>query len=257
MSGADRRRQKKLEKNRKKRAEAKQSVRKRELELTGASLMRKAREAPFGPTFISEAIDDTEHDAEHHLNSVLVTRKVAGMFVPHLILVDRACFGVKDATLFARMSEAELSALVDSLADGLGGLRPCEPELAQSVVFHALDYARRLGFAPGEHFRLAMVEPRPEQLLETPLANRARPLFINGPGDDVAQTRERLADAVGPDGYDFIAASEGDRDIPALFEEGFGLAEDEFDPDLEDEDIDADGDPAVIEATGTPLEKPE
>ena len=189
------------------------------------------------------------------MKKILALTLVAGMFVPHLVLVDRACFGVKDATLFPRMPEVELAELVDSLTDGLDGLRPCEPEFAQSVVFHALDYARRLGFAPNEDFRLALLEPRPERLLETPLANRARPLFINGPGDDVARIRARLADAVGPDGYDFIAASEVARDISAFFEEEFGFSEDDFEPeDLADDDVDSDDDPATIETTGTPLE---
>jgi hypothetical protein len=251
MSGSDsRRRQKKLEKSRKKRSAAKQSVRKRELEFTGVNLMRKAREAPFGPAFISEAIDETGNDAEHDLISVLVTRKVAGAFVAHLILVDRACFGVKDATLLPKMSEGELLSFVDSL-DAADTLRRCEPEFAQAVVFHALDYARKLGFAASADFRIAMVEPRPERLLETPLANRARPLFINGPNDDVVRTCARLEAAVGPNGYDFVAAMSGASGLHSLFEEGFEFSEGDFElEDADDEDIDGEGGPLIIETTG-------
>jgi len=260
MSGSDsRRRQKKLEKNRKKRAEAKQSVRKRELEFSGASLMRKVREAPFGPTFISEAIDDPIESSEMELISVLVTRRVAGALVPHLILVDRTCFGVKDATLFPRMPQGELEHLLESLTDGVGELRPCEPQFAQSVVFHALDYAKRLGFAPSEDFRPAMIEPRPESLIDTPVANRARPLFMNGPRDDVARIRARLDAAVGPDGYDFLEGMLGLDQLRSLLGDGFEFAEgDDFeseaDEELEDQELDAEGRGVTLDTTGTSLE---
>jgi hypothetical protein len=255
MSGSNgRRRQKKLEKNRKKRAAVKQNIRKRELEFTGVNLMRKAREAPFGPTFVSKVIDDLEGDADHNLISVIVTRKVAGAFLPHLMLVDRACFGVKDATLFEPMSEGGLVELVESMKEGLGELRRCEPEFAQSVVFHALDYARKFGFAPHEDFRPAMVEPRPETLLDTPGANRERPLFIAGPYDDVGRVCSRLEAAVGPNGYDLVEALEGVSELRELL----GSMDADFDveaDDGEEEDVEEGKEVgATIDTTGTPLE---
>jgi len=61
----------------------------------------------------------------------------------------------------------------------------CDPIIAQSVLFHALDYAARLGFKPHPDFIPAFFEPRPSELVETPLYNVPRPLYVPGPDDDV------------------------------------------------------------------------
>ena len=53
MAGADRKRQKKLEKNRKKRQLAKKDARKLEAKYQGANLLRLATSAPFGPCWVS------------------------------------------------------------------------------------------------------------------------------------------------------------------------------------------------------------
>src|SRR3954468_2849498 len=57
MAGADRKRQKKLEKSRKKRELVKKQSRKRELLYQGASLLRLAQAAPFGPAWVSTELD--------------------------------------------------------------------------------------------------------------------------------------------------------------------------------------------------------
>lgn len=241
MAGADRKRQKKLEQSRKKREQLKKQARKREAQLQGAALLRTAQAAPFGPAWISAALDDPDTDDLPALVTVVVTRKVRGLLLAEMMIVDRTCLGIKNATITRLMAEPDLLGLIDDMSQGADPLRSCEPLEAQSVVFHALDFARSLGFSAHEDFQSAVLEPRPEILLNTPLAAPPRPIFISGPDDDVAVILRRLDERVGVGNYQFVS---GERQLNDL------LGSLEFDDDTE-EAIEDDFDDA-IETTGEP-----
>jgi len=205
MAGSVRKRQKKLERTRKKRDALKKDARKREAQFQGKSLLRLAQAAPFGPAWISTALDDTTHDNDPGLVTVVVTRRVRGALLAHSVLVDRTCLGIKNAILLPLLTEVELRESVGRLF--LDEYRECEPLEAQSVVFHALDYARSLGFGPHEDFEVALFEPRPEVLLDTPLAKPVQPIYISGPHDDVPMIVDWLAERVGAENFRFVPGS--------------------------------------------------
>ena len=232
MSGSDRKRQKKLEKTRKKRQHAKKDARKREARFEGASLLRLASSAPFGPCWLSVSLDRPETELAVPLVTVIVTRRIRGQLLGALALVDRTCLGVKNADLLRLQSEESLLELTARISAGMGELRECEPSEAQAVVFHALDYAASLGFHPHPDFERAVFEPRPESLRETPLAHPTRPLYVSGPHDDVARILAQLDKVVGAQNYTFTGG---------FLDDGW------FGNDHEDEDEDEDED--VIETT--------
>jgi hypothetical protein len=209
MSGSIRKRQKKLENSRKKRELLKKEARKREAQFQGASLLRLAQSAPFGPAWISASLDEPDAEQMPALVTVIVTRRVRGLWLAEIVLVDRTCLGVKNAMLLPPLTEVDLLDRVDALASAGNAFRPCEPLEAQSVVFHAIDYARSLGFCWHEDFEIALFEPRPESLLATPLATPARPIYISGPHDDVDLILERLNERVGPGNFEFLAGNGG------------------------------------------------
>jgi hypothetical protein len=237
MPGADRKRQKKLEKSRKKRDLVKKQARQREAQYQGASLLRLAQGAPFGPTWVSASLDEPDAEQSPPLVTVVVTRRVRGLLVAEIVIVDRTCLGVKNAMLLPLISESDLLERLDALAGGGTEFRDCEPLEAQSVVFHALDYARSLGFFAHEDFEVALFEPRPASLSETPLAKPARPIYISGPHDDVPMILDRLDRHMGPDNYQFLAGIGGIEDL-------LGWDEDQ------DEDVDSDEDADEVETTG-------
>lgn len=239
MAGADRKRQKKLEKSRKKRELAKKDARKLEAKYQGASLLRLAASAPFGPCWVSTALDEPEEERPPALISVLVTRRIRGQLLGLLVLVDRTCLGAKDGNLLALQSEQELSDFVEAIGGRLGEFRTCEPSEAQAVVFHAIDYAASLGFNPHPDFEASLFAPRPETLRETPLAHPARPYFASGPHDDVATVVNQLNLAVGVGNYDLL--------------DGF-LGEWLIDEDDDSEDEPDEGDEDTIETTGEAVE---
>src|SRR5438045_388079 len=146
------RRQKKLEKKRKKRDQAKKKAR--------AALARKpstdvlvlgaAARAPFGPCYVSADWDD---ENEPTLVSLVATRRLPDeRLVAGVALVDRTCLGIKDGYFDGPLTEDELDEFLERMGEVHGGMDECEAGVAQSVVYHAIDYARRLGFEPHRDF---------------------------------------------------------------------------------------------------------
>lgn len=157
-------------------------------------LVAEASAAPQGPVWISHGWDEIGDEPE--LVSVVFTRKLTGPYVlPMLLLVDRTCLGVKEAMVARPMTGPELDRFLRDLAEAHGGLVPVDLLVAQSVVFHALDYAARLGFSPAADFEPELLGPRPPRLLDTAWANAEKPLFLPGPDDDVEAILATLAKA--------------------------------------------------------------
>jgi hypothetical protein len=126
---------------------------------------------------------------EPNLVTVVITRMLTdGSIVAGTALVDRTCLGVKDGFAKQLDSRDDLEEVLESVGAAHGGhVEEVSVLEAQSVVFQAIDYARTLGFAPHRDFPGSVFGPRPETLLETPLARPERPVFIPGPHDDVAR----------------------------------------------------------------------
>ena len=203
------RRQKKLEKHRKERARLKKlASRPRDGASSGAALVRTAVRCPMGPAYVSA--DWKQGDAEEGvapcLVSVLVTRQLPdGRVLGAMALVDRTCLGVKNGCVTRPVTLAGLNTMVAQMgAAHEGGMVPCEPIVAQSVVFHAIDYAARLGFAPHLDFPAELFGPRPSTLVETPFATCAQPYFASGPRDNVAAVMAKLDAAVGYGNYTYL-----------------------------------------------------
>jgi hypothetical protein len=177
-----------------------------------AAILRKAAELPAGPSWVSADFTMTRMDPPR-LVTVVVTRKApGGIYLPALALVDRTCLGVKNAFVAEPLGEYELGAFIGDVGRAHeGGMVPCELAVAQSIVWSALDYAATLGFEPHPDFPEMLFGPRPEVLVETPLAKPARPVWVRGPDDDVDEILATLEDAVGEGNFDvaMIVGPEG------------------------------------------------
>lgn len=183
--------------------------------------------APFGPCAVSSGWS-SEEDLPP-LVTVVVTRKLHGdRLYPILALLDRTCLGVKDFHMPGPMTEGELRSFLHLVGEPSSGMEDCPPLVAQSLVFHAVDYARRLGFEPHRDFVEALYGPRPAELLPTPWHAEEKPIYLAGPRDDVKRVRSRLDAAVGVGNYDFVVtvAPGGEGDPQSTrFVEGYLLSE--------------------------------
>jgi hypothetical protein len=197
--------QKQAEKHKKKRELARWSTARAPALPSTAALLRQAAQLPVGPTYISA--DWTRViPGMPMLVSIVVTRRApGGIFLPGIALVDRTCLGVKNGFVAEPGAAPAVSALLARIGQvHTGGLVPCDLLVAQSVVYHAIDYARSLGFEPHPDFPEPMFGPRPAVLLDTLLAHPERPIYVSGPEDDVDRVLARLEAAVGPGSFDFV-----------------------------------------------------
>lgn len=217
----DRKQQLKKQKAKTKREEARRKGNARALPTGTKALVARALGAPFGPCWVSAVLDADPEEKGPDLISVVVTRRVAGLWLPCVALVDRTCLGVKNAFVGALHTDLDLAQLVANLGAKGGPLRPAELLLAQSVIFHALDYARSLGFEPHRDFVVEMIGERPAVLLETPLCRRERPFYIAGPRDDVRRITAQLDARVGPDGYELVSSLDIISGMRTLDSDGF------------------------------------
>jgi hypothetical protein len=201
--------QKQQDKQRKKRDLARQRHARRPPVHPGReALLRQAAELPHGPAFVSADFVETRMDPPR-LVSVIVTRRApGGIVLPSLALVDRTCLGVKNGFVAEPMSApvfAEFARQVGQAHEG--GMVACELSVAQSIVFHAVDYAASLGFEPHPDFPEILFGPRPVPLRPTPLARPPRPFWVRGPGDDAEAILAALDEAVGEGNYDVAMIS--------------------------------------------------
>ncbi|MBX3220651.1 MAG: hypothetical protein KF795_09040 [Labilithrix sp.] len=201
------RRDQKLAKKKKARAQARTSARAD----SGFSLA-KAATKPFGPCWLSRSWRDDGLPPE--LVSVVISRDLGSLYVAHVMLVDRTCFGVKNAFTVGPFTRRELLETVTRVGRAHDdGMESASPEDAQSVVFAAVAYAARLGLRPSRDFDARLVGPAPSSLKPTPLAARERPFYVPGPDDDVVRILGALRRAVGEHGFDVgTDVDDGDAD---------------------------------------------
>ncbi len=229
MARNERRLQKKREKQKKKRDSARQRARSAGLAPSLTKLVRLAGSAAFGPVWVSSSALDED---DFGLVTVVMTRRIAGgQLLSETILVDRTCLGVKNAFIEGPMDDYEAADGVAAIATGGISMVRCEPAFAQSIVFHAIEYARSLGFEPHRDFEPALFEPRPVPLVETPLSRSARPVYISGPFDDARRVVSRLDATVGPGNYDFIPTRE---ELPGWDDDDDGWDDDEWDEEVQE-----------------------
>lgn len=165
-----------------------------------------ATRLPFGPCFMSE--EWREDDGQPGLVTVMVTRALPGrQFLGGMALVDRTCLGVKNGHKTKPLSKGGLNEYVERLSE-FSRVEEVAPLEALSVVYHALDYAAKLGFNHHPDFPVQIFGPRPASLLDTPHADDPKPLYVSRPDDDADWVIQRLNDAVGNGNYDFFIGAD-------------------------------------------------
>jgi hypothetical protein len=172
-------------------------------------------------------------------------RSPAGYVAVGGFLVDLACLGVKNALAIGFATEGRYRQEYRNSLTRSQKMTTCDLDLAAKVVQEAIRYAGDLGFKPERDTPKAlkiMGEVHPENCDETiPLGGpEGKPMFINGPYDDVARIKRILDRNVGPGNYDFLLMM-GD---PSDFGDDFD--EDDFEDD-EFEDDEFDNEQAVEE----------
>lgn len=198
---AAKRRQKALERKKKKRKAKRQSG---SVERSGRSHLARMKRTggwPLRETLIGEGW------RESGLAQVLIARdRPGGGVAIGIFLVDLGCLGVKNCIADDDVTEVEYRALVDKLGSQ-EAMVPIDPASAVKLVTVGLEYAAGLGFKPERDYVLARemfgdIDPE-ESDLEVPCGKAGLPCYVPGPDDDVDRVLSQLEARVGPDGFLF------------------------------------------------------
>lgn len=147
---------------------------------------------------------------ETGISSVILARDAAnGQIAMAAFLVDAFALGVKDV-MFDVLEPSEFEEHLLLLNAGMP-LTPVEPSYARKLLRDAAAYAASLGLRP--HRGFAAIEQlfgdvRAEDCRETfAFGHDGKPLYVVGPTESTEQVVRRLgrlADRLGPDGFDCV-----------------------------------------------------
>jgi hypothetical protein len=149
-----------------------------------------------------------------NIAQALVTRQHAnGRIAAAVFVVDLACLGVKNASVTAFVSDYEFRSEFLEYMMAAQDLEVCSVDLIAKIVRTGIDYARSLGFEPHRDAKEALKflqDTHPENSAEVvPTGDgHGRPLFIQGPYDNVNKILKTLDKVVGEGNYDFVSAED-------------------------------------------------
>jgi hypothetical protein len=183
---------------------------------------------PVHEVLISRGWEDV-----HALATVLVARRSpnSGKVAAASFLVDLACLGVKGAQVRLHKSVAEYQSGLRAHIVSRQVMEPISFDLAAKIVLTGILYADDLGFKPDPVFAQAapLLEGADLNADPTPVHTggpEGKPLFVNGPYDNVDKVIAQLTRAVGAGNFNVLIGSGPDG--PML------LSDAEWD-DLEDD----------------------
>ncbi|MCF8367134.1 MAG: hypothetical protein K9H16_15190 [Bacteroidales bacterium] len=165
-------------------------------------IRQNGRKLPIDKCLISENYENKG------LTLCLIVRKQpSGYFSFAYLMIDRLCLGMKDAFVNCNVDEMVIDELIERMEEN--GI----PEEVSATYFHnmiygALDYAEELGLKPHSDFELASFLLNPD-LVDDGIDDiefgwRGRPLFINGPNDNIRRILSILDRNVGSGNYEHI-----------------------------------------------------
>ncbi len=213
-------RQKKLAKQKKKRAHASRAG----VSYAPAAAVSQAErklasqmpDLPLGPCFITRG---WRNPSEPRLQCLVATRQLDdATLIPVAILLDLGCQGIRDAYFAKPVERGGLEALVERMLPMFPrGFEAIDPHVAAALVHQATEFARKNGFeVPQEVVPSLQVLPEErDPTLEVELGRGGKPLYSPQPGEDTRPDVKRLVQALGPDGFAVELPSQAPGSAPA------------------------------------------
>lgn len=175
---------------------------------------------------IHEVLIAPTWNEQGHLALILVARRspTSGKIAAGSFLVDLACLGVKSAQYKFYKTATEYNAEIRRHTLRIQPLVPASFDLAAKIIMTGLDYAESLGFKPDPIFTQAQyllggANPLAEATPVPTGGPEGKPLFVNGPYDNVAKIMAQLQNSVGEGNFHYMIRTS--EDGPVITDEGF------------------------------------
>lgn len=172
------------------------------------------------------------------ISTVCIVRKMpSGKLLIGSYVVDIFCLGVKDTLFFFGIEPDNIYEEVLERAYGGDNFEEIDANLAQNIVWGALEYAEDLGFNPHRDFEVTeyLLDPADKiKYVEVEFGKDGKPFYFSGPYDDADKIFSKLVKKLGVDGFHFVL----NEDVWEYDDED----DDDDDEDWEDDDEDEDED---------------
>ena len=165
-------------------------------------IIEKGRVCPINQCLIADGYDDMG------LTVCLIIRKQpSGKFMFANLMIDRFCLGVKSAFCNCNFDENQLEELKERMLN-VGEIEEVDPAYFHNLIYAAIDFAEENGFKPAKDFALAekILDPDliDDGIDDIEVGQDGKPLFINGPYDNVDSIIAILNRNVGEGNYEIM-----------------------------------------------------
>lgn len=162
-------------------------------------IQQKGRSCPIHQCLVADGYDDMG------LTMALIIRKQpSGKFMFTNLLLDKHCLGIKNVFCNCNFDDEQLEELIQRL-NSQGETQEVDPVYFHNLVYAVIDFAEENGFTPPKDFALAekILDPSliDDGIDEIEMGVDGKPMFINGPNDDVDHVLATLNKHVGKGNY--------------------------------------------------------
>ncbi len=180
-----------------------------------AERVRRLASAPLHSCLLQEGLFERGNGM-----LILSRRAGTGSLVMAAFLVDVWCLGVKDV-IFRQIGIPEMEDFVAAIGEA-APFAPVDPSYARKLLRDVVAWALSLGFPPHADYAAAELlfgdSAAEASDVTFSFGHQGKPLYIPGPGDTPARTRQRLehlSRRLGKDGFNFMTA------MPLRADDGF------------------------------------
>ena len=129
-------------------------------------------------------------------------------------LVDLFCLGLKDTLCNVDIHQLEYESEFKAQQYFDKSAEECDLNLAYSIIYDCIHYAKKLGFSPQKDFEVSQYLLEPEEDIELrcdiQFGCEGKPLYIRGPYDDTERIIRTLEKSVGDGNFSVMCEEDGD-----------------------------------------------
>ncbi|MCU0448147.1 MAG: hypothetical protein MUE85_24870 [Microscillaceae bacterium] len=168
-------------------------------------IQTKVKALPYYECWASEGWTNS-----HELVTLIISKEMpSGHICLGIYLVDKGCLGLKNTYYRFNMPIEEYESFInDILMRENRDMEEIEVEDAHNLIFGAIDYADELGFKPNKDWAITKYFLNEDLITDgiddIEFGKNGRPIFINGPFDNIKLVLATLNRTVGEGNYDFV-----------------------------------------------------
>lgn len=146
---------------------------------------------------------------KHGLAQILLSRvQPDENLIAGLYLVDTLCLGLKNTVAEANLSRSAYRAQLRDRISRDEGCKACPLDLAHTIIYGAIDYARQFGFEPHKDFKLSrhILQERDDFTWreDVEFGRDGMPLFVSGPHDNANRIIRQLQATAGEGNFHYL-----------------------------------------------------